>query len=244
MAPKAISLFSGPGLFDLGFKQAGFDIVASNEVDPIRNRTLHANFKHAVLPYSIHKLSADDLRLVPWAETNTCYIFMAGKELHSLRLGAEDAGLTWSDYLIWLKNNPVLGRKDYSAKHEFIYYGWHGKHKFYGEFSTTVLEYDKPQVSDLHPTMKPVELCARLISDGSRGGQDNDDGGVIYDAFGGSGPTLVACEQMGRTCRIMEQEPAYCDVIINRWEALTRQKAVLVEEGSCNNNEKGGRGKK
>jgi DNA modification methylase len=163
------------------------------------------------------------LSLAPLAEYNTVYIFMASKELHSLRLALDDCGYSWGDYLVWVKNNHVLGRKDYNLKHEFIVYGWKGKHKFYGGFSTTVLEFDRPSRSDLHPTMKPISLLAKLIDDGSPAK------GKVYDPFGGSGSTLIACEQLNRICYMMEIDPVYCDVIVKRWENLTGQKAVLAE---------------
>ena len=162
------------------------------------------------------------LSLALLSEYNTVYIFMFGKELHSLRLALDDCGYSWGDYLVWVKNNHVLGRKDYNAKHEFIVYGWKGKHKFYGGFSTTVLEFDRPSRSDLHPTMKPIPLLAKLINDGSPAK------GKVYDPFGGSGSTLIACEQLNRICYMMELDEKYCDVIIKRWEELTGQKAELI----------------
>jgi site-specific DNA-methyltransferase (adenine-specific) len=119
----------------------------------------------------------------------------------------------------------VLGRKDYNARHEFVFYGWKGRHRFYGDFSTTVLEFDKPAKNELHPTQKPVPLVAKLISDGT------PQTGVVYDPFAGSGTTLIAAEQLGRTCYAMEIEPRYCDVIIERWQNLTGQKAVR-EDGT------------
>ncbi len=160
------------------------------------------------------------LSIIPFSDYNTLYIFMSGKELHSLRLALDDCGLQWGDYLVWVKNNHVLGRKDYNAKHEFIVYGWKGKHKFYGGFSTTVLEYDRPAKSDLHPTMKPVALVSRLITDGSA------PGALVYDPFLGSGTTLIAAEQLGRVCYAMEIDPGYVDVTVARWEELTGKKAT------------------
>lgn len=165
---------------------------------------------------------ASFLKPIPFASYNTAYIFMSGQELHTLRLAVEDAGMTWSDYLIWVKNHFVLGRKDYNARHEFILYGWKGRHKFYGPHDSTVLEYDRPQKSELHPTMKPVALLCRLISDGTEPGM------VVYDAFGGSGSSLIACEDTGRVCCAMEYEERYCDVIIKRWEEHTGQKAERI----------------
>lgn len=189
------------------------------------------------------------LKLVPFADYNTFYIFMSGQHLHDLRLAVDDAGLTWGDYLIWVKNQSVFGRKDYHAKHEFVAYGWkqmvevegwqgrHRKykpandfvvygwknhHKFYGGYPNTLLEFDRPQVNDLHPTQKPVPLIGRLITDGTH------KGAIIYDAFAGSGTTLVAAEQLDRTCYAIETDPHYCDVIIQRWETLTGKKAVRL----------------
>jgi len=163
--------------------------------------------------------------LAPLAEYNTVYIFMSSKELHSLRLALDDCGYSWGDYLVWVKNNHVLGRKDYNAKHEFIVYGWKGKHKFYGGFSTTVLEFDRPLKNDLHPTMKPIPLLAKLINDGSPAK------GKVYDPFGGSGSTLIACEQLNRTCYMMEIDPMYCDVIVKRYKALGKEDIILERDG-------------
>ena len=111
---------------------------------------------------------------------------------------------------------------DYATKHELILYGWKGKHKFYGGFSTSILEYDKPVKSELHPTMKPIELLSRLIKDGSK--EDM----LVYDPFLGSGSTLIACEQTNRICYGMELDPSYIDVIIQRWENFTGEKAKKI----------------
>lgn len=152
------------------------------------------------------------LRIVPFAEYNTAYIFMLGLQLHNLRAAIDECGMKWSDYLVWVKNNHGLGRKDYNAKHEFCFYGWKGKHKFYADgHRTTILEYNKPQKNELHPTMKPVELVSQLVQDGS------DKNAIVYDPFGGSGSTLIACEKTNRRCYMMELEPIYCDVIVKRY---------------------------
>lgn len=111
------------------------------------------------------------LKLIPFSPKATFYIAMSNLTLHELRLAIDDVGYKWGDYLVWVKNNHVLGRKDYNAKHEFILYGWPDTHRFYGPAnSTTVLEYDKPQKSELHPTMKPVKLFQQLVEYGSPGG--------------------------------------------------------------------------
>lgn len=153
---------------------------------------------------------------------NLFYIFMSGKELHNLRISIDNAGFYCSDYLIWVKNNHVLGRKDYKAKHEFCVYGWYNHHKFYGGFQTTVLEFNRPSQSKIHPTMKPLDLVGKLIQDGTLENMN------VLDTFGGSGTTLIACEELGRNCFMMELEPYYCQMIINRWEELTGEKAEKI----------------
>ena len=159
---------------------------------------------------------------IPFSEYNTIYVFLVGKHVNDLTLAFDDNDITWSTWLIWAKNNHVLGRMDYATKHELILYGWKGKHKFYGGFSTSILEYDKPVKSELHPTMKPIELLSRLIKDGSK--EDM----LVYDPFLGSGSTLIACEQTNRICYGMELDPSYIDVIIQRWENFTGEKAKKI----------------
>ena len=155
-------------------------------------------------------------------ETNAVYITMAGKKLLELLQAMQNKEYKMSNLLVWVKNNHVLGRQDYSNKHEFIWYGWLNKHKFYAKFDTTVWHIDKPMESKLHPTMKPIELVARAIENSSKEGE------LVLDPFGGSGTTLIACEQLKRKCYMMEIDPIYCSVIIERWEALTNQKAVKL----------------
>lgn len=137
-----------------------------------------------------------------------------------------DAGLPVRHVLMWVKNSATfsIGRLDYDYQHEPIFYTWTKTHHNYraGENRTTVWRYDKPRKCDLHPTMKPVALVANAIYDGSR------EGDIVLDAFGGSGTTLIACEQTGRKCRMIELDPHYCDVILRRWENLTGKEAVKI----------------
>ncbi len=156
------------------------------------------------------------LKAIPFSRYNTIYIFMAGMHLHELRGAFDDTKVKWGDYLIWLKNQPVFGRKDYMAKHEFIVYAWKGTHKFYGGTPTTILQYNRPSKSPYHPTTKPVGLVEKLIQDGST------EGALLYDPFLGSGTTLLACERRDRVCYGMELDPHYMDVIIYRWEQMTQ----------------------
>jgi DNA modification methylase len=176
------------------------------------------------------------LKLIPWSDPATLYVFMSSMESHNLRLALADVGYAWGEWLLWLKNRPVLARKDYNSRYELIAFGgpqpapdcedfvgfaWPRRHRFYGGSKrTNVLEYDSPARSDLHPTMKPVALLEQLLRDGSTGG------GVVLDLFGGSGSTLIAAEIVGRRGRVLELDPGYCDVIVRRWEEFTDQKAV------------------
>lgn len=141
-------------------------------------------------------------------------------------LALQESGFALKHMLIWNKNNHVLGLCDYHYKHEPILYGWKekGTHVFYGggQCKTTVWDFPKPQKNDLHPTMKPVALVSEALLNSS---QSND---IVLDLFGGSGTTLIACEQLGRKARLMEIDPHYCDVIITRWESFTGKQAQLL----------------
>ena len=143
-----------------------------------------------------------------------------------LLLAIQNTPFQLKHMLIWNKNNHVLGRCDYNYKHEPIIYGWKkkGTHIFYGggKFKTTVWDIPKPLKSDLHPTMKPVELVANCILDCTK------EGDSVIDVFGGSGTTLIAAEQLNRRCYMMELDPHYCDVIIARWEKLTGKQATKL----------------
>lgn len=136
--------------------------------------------------------------------------------------------------IIWNKDSLVLGRQDYQWKHEPALYGWKHDPALYGwkkgaahyfapiRTNTTVLDFPRPKKSDLHPTMKPIPLFAKLVSNSSKPGE------IVLDPFGGSGTTLIACEQLGRRCRIMELDPKYAQVIIKRWEDLTGKEAERI----------------
>ena len=164
------------------------------------------------------------LAILPVNTYNSAYIFMSGQQLHTLRMSFEEAGFTWSDYLIWMKNHFVIGRKDYQPKHEYILYGWKGKHKFYGGRDlTTILEFDKPSKSDLHPTMKPIDLLEFLIK------QSSEKGGIVFDSFNGSGSTLIAAHNTGRVYRGIEVDPYFVDQSVLRWEKATSRKAMKLE---------------
>lgn len=156
------------------------------------------------------------------ASKNVFYIFNSDKMLFALEDAMREEGVKFAQLLIWIKNHAVVGRLDYLPQHEVIAYGWHGTHTFRKSKDKSVLFYPKPHKSKLHPTMKPVGLLRRLILNSSRKGD------VIYDCFGGSGSTLIACEQTKRRCYMVELDPEYCQVIIDRWEKLSGEKARIL----------------
>ena len=156
------------------------------------------------------------------------YICMSSSELHTLFRAFTEAGGHWSTFIIWAKNNFTLGRSDYQRQYEPILYGWPegSAHYWCGERNQgDVWFVDKPVVNDMHPTMKPVELVEKAIRNSSRGG------GLVFDPFGGSGSTLIACETTGRRARLIELDPKYVDVIVRRWQDYTGRKAVLDSDG-------------
>lgn len=153
------------------------------------------------------------------------YIWHADSEGYNFRGAAHDIGWTVRQCLIWNKNTLVLGRQDFQWKHEPCLYGWKdgAGHNWYGDRKqTTVMDFDKPHRNGEHPTMKPVELFAYQMEMSSK----KDDN--VLDLFGGSGTTMIAAEQLGRNAYLMELDPRYVDVIVNRWENLTGEKAVLL----------------
>jgi site-specific DNA-methyltransferase (adenine-specific) len=177
------------------------------------------------------------------------YVWYASRTGVEFETALNNAGLEVRQQLIWNKNSLVLGRQDYQWKHEPCLYGWkEGTHTFVNErdlttviddedftkmdkkhlvkllesiysLKSTIIDCERPTKSALHPTMKPVKLMGYLIKNSSKQGDK------VLDLFGGSGSTLIACEQLNRSCYMMEYDPKYVDVIIERWEAFTNQKA-------------------
>ena len=158
-------------------------------------------------------------------ENGACfYIWHADSEGFNFRKACKEAGWKLRETLVWNKNSMVLGRQDYQWKHEPCLYGWKdGSHKWYGDRKqTTVIDMNRPNASKLHPTMKPVALFAYQIQNSTRKGD------IVLDTFGGSGTSIIACEQLGRKCYTMELDPRYVDVIIARWEKFTGRKAEKI----------------
>lgn len=159
----------------------------------------------------------------PFLDTyNACYIFNSDLMFRALRNGIDQAGFYYSQMIIWVKNSVVVGRKDYLPMHEVAAYCWHGRHKMNRPKSKSVIFHPKPSSSKLHPTMKPVGLLRKIIPNNTRQGE------WVYDPFGGSGSTLIACEHLGRKCAMVELDPGYCATIIERWETLTGKQATKI----------------
>lgn len=158
-------------------------------------------------------------------EGGAFYVWFASREHCNFETALNESGLEVRQELIWKKNAMVLGRQDYQWKHEPCLYGWKdgASHNWYSDrCQTTILEFDKPARNGEHPTMKPVELFAYQIKNSTK--KEN----IVLDLFGGSGTTIIACEQTGRIGYSMELDPKYCDVIIKRYENLTGKKAVKI----------------
>jgi len=156
------------------------------------------------------------------------YVWHADSEGFNFRGAAQDIGWKVRQCLVWAKSSLIMGRQDYQWKHEPCLYGWkEGAGHFWGSDrkQTTVLEFNKPSRNGEHPTMKPVELFAYQIGNSSKVG------GIVLDSFGGSGTTAIACEQLGRSARLMELDPKYVDVIVTRWQSFTGKQATNEATG-------------
>lgn len=190
-------------------------------------------------------------------EGGAFYVWYATRTTEQFLTGMKKAGLEIKQILVWVKNHFTLGRQDYQWQHEPCLYGWKegAGHYFIDsrkqstviedqpidlntmkkeelvkllknilneETQTDVIREAKPTNSELHPTMKPIKLIARQIRNSSQPGEN------VLDLFGGSGTTMIACEEMDRNCYMMEYDPHYADVIVERWEKMTGKKAELV----------------
>ena len=153
----------------------------------------------------MHTVMADDASI---------YVFHADTEGLNFRKAFSDAGFYLSGCCIWMKQSLVLGRSPYQWQHEPVLYAWKkkGKHEWYtGRKESTIWEFDKPKKNTDHPTMKPIPLLAYPILNSSMTGC------TVLDPFGGSGSTLLACEQTKRRCYMVELDEKFCDVIVKRY---------------------------
>lgn len=153
------------------------------------------------------------------------YVWHADNEGYNFRGACMDAGFQVRQCLIWKKQSITLGRQDYQWIHEPCLYGWNdgASHSWYSDRKqSTVLQFDRPTKSEIHPTMKPIALFDYQIKNSSKSGD------AVLDLFNGSGTTIMACEQNGRNAYCMELDPKYVDAAIERWEEFTGEKAVLL----------------
>lgn len=156
------------------------------------------------------------------------YLCMSSTELHTLYQAFTERGGHFSTFIIWVKHHFTLGGSHYQHQYEPILYGWSkaDQHHWCGDrHQSDVWFVDKPTASPLHPTMKPVGLMGRAITNSSHRGD------TVLDPFGGSGSTLMACEHHQRCCAMIEWEPRYVDTIIERWQRHTQRDAVHVDNG-------------
>lgn len=164
------------------------------------------------------------------ADDASIYVFHADTEGLNFRKAFSDAGFYLSGTCIWKKQSLVLGRSPYQWQHEPCLYGWKkkGKHQWYSDRKqTTIWEFDKPKKNGDHPTMKPIPLIAYPLKNSSMSNC------IVLDPFGGSGSTLIACEQLGRICHTIELDEKYCDVIVKRYieQVGTAENVSVVRDG-------------
>lgn len=164
------------------------------------------------------------------ANDASIYVFHADTEGLNFRKAFADAGFYLSGTCIWKKQSLVLGRSPYQWQHEPCLFGWkkNGKHQWYSDRKqTTIWEFDKPKKNGDHPTMKPIPLIAYPIKNSSMSNC------IVLDPFGGSGSTLIACEQTNRICHTIELDEKFCDVIVKRYieQVGSAENVSVVRDG-------------
>jgi DNA modification methylase len=217
----------GGQLADMTFCDPPYNVdYANSPKDKLRGK--HRPILNDDLGSSFEAFLVDACTNVLSVTKGACYICMSSSELHTLQRAFATAGGKWSTFVIWAKNTFTLGRADYQRQYEPILYGWKDGSDHYwcgARDQGDVWFFDKPVRNDLHPTMKPVALVERAIGNSSK---TRD---IVLDPFGGSGSTLIASEKTGRKARLMELDPKYCDVIVQRWQDWAGSPAVLEGDG-------------
>ena len=214
-------------LADMAFTDPPYNVNYANSAKdklrgknrPILNDALGEGFEAL-----LHAASANMLAVTKGA----IYICMSSSELDTLQKAFREAGGKWSTFVIWAKNAFTMGRADYQRQYEPILYGWKEGTDHYwcgARDQGDVWFIDRSHKNDLHPTMKPVALVERAIRNSSKGRD------IVLDPFGGSGTTIIAAERSGRRARLIELDPKYIDVIVQRWQAYTGEVATLASDG-------------
>ena len=199
MAGKKANLVVTDPPYNVNYEGSAGKIKNDNMADEAFYNFLLAAFKNT------EAVMADDASI---------YVFHADTEGLNFRRAFADAGFYLSGTCIWKKQSLVLGRSPYQWQHEPVLFGWKkkGKHQWYtGRKESTIWEFDKPKKNGDHPTMKPIPLLAYPIMNSSMSNT------LVLDPFGGSGSTLIACEQTDRSCFTIELDEKFCDVIVKRY---------------------------
>lgn len=225
---KADLLFTDPP-YNVSMESKSKDVLKSDNYSHIENDDLSED-EFKMFLQSVFTNANESLK-----DDASYYVFscQGGDSELMMMMMMRECGIRCRHQIIWVKDAPVfsMGRLDYDYKHEPILYGWKKKHNFYrnGQQDKSVWEF-KRTANKLHPTMKPIELIVNALMNSTKKGN------IVLDLFGGSGSTLMACEQTERINYSMEFDPHYVDVIIQRWENFTGKKAVLINETSNGSN--------
>ena len=219
---KADLLFTDPP-YNVSMESKSKEVLKSDNYSHIENDDLSED-EFKIFLQSVFTNANDSLK-----DDASYYVFscQGGDSELMMMMMMRECGIRCRHQIIWVKDAPVfsMGRLDYDYKHEPILYGWKKKHNFYrnGQQDKSVWEF-KRTANKLHPTMKPIELIVNALMNSTKKGN------IVLDLFGGSGSTLMACEQTERINYSMEFDPHYVDVIIQRWENFTGKKAVLLND--------------
>jgi DNA modification methylase len=217
----------GGELADMTFTDPPYNVNYANSADDRRGRK-NRPIKNDALGVAFGELLYDACINILTVTKGAVYMCMSSSELDTLQKAFREAGGKWSTFVIWAKNTFTLGRSDYQRQYEPILYGWKQgtDHYWCGDRDQgDVWFFDKPAKNDLHPTMKPVALVERAIRNSSKSRD------IVLDPFGGSGTTLIAAERTGRRARLIELDPKYVDVVVQRWQEQTGQSARLEQSG-------------
>ena len=217
----------GEELADMTFTDPPYNVDYANSAKdklrgknrPILNDALGDGFGALLASASVNMLAVTK---------GAIYICMSSSELDTLQKAFREAGGKWSTFVIWAKSAFTLGRADYQRQYEPILYGWKDGANHYwcgARDQGDVWFFDKPHKNDLHPTMKPVALVERAIRNSSKSRD------IVLDPFGGSGTTMIAAQRTGRRARLIELDPGYVDVVVQRWQSLDAGDPVLAETG-------------
>jgi DNA modification methylase len=214
-------------LADMAFTDPPYNVNYANSAKdklrgkdrPILNDALGRDFGAFLYDASVNLLTVTK---------GAVYVCMSSSELDALQKAFRAAGGKWSTFVIWAKNTFTLGRADYQRQYEPILYGWKDGADHYwcgARDQGDVWFFDKPAKNDLHPTMKPIALVERAIRNSSKSRD------IVLDLFGGSGTTMIAAERTERRARLVELDPKYVDVIVQRWQEATGSSALHATTG-------------